>query len=437
MAPVVTETPPPHHRPFATLPRNIAPLGIRNFAIFWIGFATSNAGRTMELVGSLWLTYELTSSPALVGLLGLARVVPSIVIGSVAGVVADRTDQRRLIMVTRIVGAAVSVALGVLIITGLVQLWHVYAKVLISAGNHTFDQAARHALFPRLVPRQLLPEAVTLSASAARLSTLMGPPIGGLAIATFGVAAPFLLNAATDVLQFGATALIRGVAPRTKAEGSSLRIELVEGLRHISHSPILRGLLTLEVVFHLFHVNSTMTTVIGREVLDVGPAGLGGLLAAPALGALLGIVLILVLGQPVRQGRFSFLCAFAYAGGLLILTLARDYAAVFVMLMVLGSLDSLIGVTRQSVLQLATPGRLRGRTTANTRLFTATSGELSHMQTGFVAGALGVPLALTGAAAALVVGGLLVRRNSPELWRFARDQRPDVVPSEAPSRGPT
>jgi MFS family permease len=423
---------PPRLRPFARLPRNIAPLGYSNFLLYWVGFLGSNTGRAMEKMGTLWLIYELSNSPALVGLVGLSNAVPALLVSPIAGVIADRVDQRKLLMTTQGVAGALSLALGVLTVTGTVELWHIYLQVLLAGTTNTFDQAARQALFPRLAPRQLLPEAVTLGVTAGRSSALLGPAIGGIAIAGLGVAAPFFLNAFTDILLFGAVMLMRGVVPRARVAGSSMWGEFVEGLRHIADAPVLRGLLAMEVVFQIFHLNAVMIVIIGREVLDVGPEGMGGLLSAPALGGVIAIIALLILGQPRRQGRFMIACTLMYSGALVALAFGSEYIVSFAILIVAGCLESLIGVTRQSTMQLATRGRLRGRTMANTRMLHATSGELSATQSGFLTGAAGVSGALAAGAGALVVGAIIIGRLSPELWRFAREgSARDTIAPEA------
>src|SRR5262245_37040311 len=176
---------------------NLAPFGYRNYALYWIGLATTRFGKAIEDLGAVWLVYVLTDSPALLGVLGFARAVPAIAVGPIAGVAADRFDQRRMLFVTQSLGLIASLSLGLLILSGRVEVWHVYSQVAIQSAIDSFDGAARQALFPRLIQRSHLSEAVTLSAAAGRISTLVGPVVGGVAIATAGVAAPFLINAAT------------------------------------------------------------------------------------------------------------------------------------------------------------------------------------------------------------------------------------------------
>jgi MFS family permease len=426
--------------PFAVLPRGLAPLGYRNFALYLIGFSTSNTGRWIELTGSVWLLYELTHSPLLLGLLGIARAVPAIGLSPLAGVVADRVDQRRLLFVLQAMGIGPSLALGLVVLFGAVEPWHVYVQVLIQSATNAFDASVRQALFPRLVPRARLIEAVTLQHAAGRFSSLIGPAVGGVAIASWGEAAPFLMNAATFPVLMLAVIWMRGFRPPTPASIASFRGELIEGLRYIVAAPMLSGLLKLEIVFGVFQMNAVMITIVGRDVLGVGPEGLGGLLAAPALGALFGVTGLILLGQARRQGRFVVLCQFAYAATLVAFALSHNYGLAFATLALLGLLDSVVTVTRQSVMQLAAPSRMRGRVMANMGMVVRGTGPLAETQSGLVAGVLGPSPAVLVAAFALVITAGLTARTNPTLWSVSRDDAacaPDdptlaVTPPELP-----
>jgi MFS family permease len=408
--------------------------------LFWIGHLTSGSGRWAELTGAVWIVYELTGSPVLVGLLGLARAIPSIVLSPVAGVVADRVDQRRLLLATQVAGMLASLVLGLLIATGAVQVWHIYVQVAIQSGVMAFDAGVRQALFPRLIARQHLPEAVTLNSTANRTAQLIGPAAGGLAIAALGDASPFLINAATFTVLIAGVMLMRTAAQPIGARGSSFRGDLVEGLRHIGGSPLLNGLLRLEIVFSFFQVNPVTIAIVGRELLGVGPEGLGGLLSAPALGALVGVACLVLVGQPHRQGRFIVLCQLAYAGVMVALALSQGYLFAFVLLVVIGCLDALAGVTRHNVLQLAAPPRMRGRVMANMGTVTRGVTPLGQTQSGGLAGAVGPQLAVVLAAGTLVVAAAVVARANPRLWQFERDapepgqSLADVPPGPPPPR---
>lgn len=423
------------HERFATLPGSLAPLGYRNFALFIGGFFVTNVGRWIELTGAVWLAYELTGSPLLLGLVGLARAVPTILLSPIAGVIADRVDQRRMVQATQGIALLLSLSMGLLIASGRAELWHLYLQVTLQAAVTAFDAAVRQALFPRLAPRELLTEAVTLNATAARSAKLIGPTIGGLSIAAFGESAPFLLDAVSFVPLLFAVAAIRGVVPRSAVDGSSFRGELVDGLRLIVDAPVLRGLFQLEIVNALFGMSPVMIAIIGREVLGVGPEGLGGLLSAPALGALGGIAIVLTVGQAHRQGRFLVLASIANAAIFVAFALATEYVLAFAALVGIGLSESLIGVTRQNMAQLAAPGRMRGRVMANMGTVTRGVSPLAETQSGALASLLSGPTAVLVGASALALAAAWTGRTNPALWQFLRgdrvaDRHPRTPPAE-------
>lgn len=404
-------------------PRGLAPLRHRDYSFYWIGFAASSTGRWIELTGSLWLVYEITRSPLLLGFVGLARAVPAIVLSPIAGVVADRFDQRRLLLTTQALWAIVSLSVGLLVLAGLIEFWHVYIQVAIQAAVRSFDVAGRQALFPRLVPRSQLPEAVTLTLAASQSSRFIGPALGGLAIGRLGEAAPFIIGALASGLVIVTVALIRSAERSGETERSSFFAQLAVGFRQIAGSPVLSGLLKLEFVFSLFQMNEVMITIIGRQALNAGPEMLGTLLAAPALGSVLGLGGLMLFGQPRRAGRFVVFSTLAYAAAVVAVAGAGSFPIVMLSLAATGLLDALITVTRHSVMQLASPSAMRGRVMANMGTITLGVGPLAQTQSGALAGALGTQAAAVAAALTLAVAAGLTAHKNKTLWAFSRDDR--------------
>jgi MFS family permease len=409
----------PEPRLAARLPASLAPLGYRNYALYWVGLASSNAGRWMEQTGSVWLVYQLTNSPVLLGLLGVAKALPTLLIAPFAGVVVDRIDQRRLLFVTQGLSLIASLALGILVLSGQVQLWQIYLEIVVVSVINAFDVSARQTLFPRLIPRERLPAGVTLSSLAGRTSAAVGPAVGGLAIASLGVASPYLINAATFLVLMAAVVVMRNVPAQSTAGRASFLHELGEGLGYIRSSSVLSGILRLEIVFGAFQANPVIIAIIAREVLHVGPEGLGGLLSAPALGAVTGLSLLLVFGHTKRPGRFIVTCQLIYSAALVLFALSSSFVASFALLALTGVLDILETVTRLSIAQLAAPGRMRGRVMSNMRTVTGGIGPMAQTQSGVLAGALGGPLAVVIAALALATSAATTIWTNRPLWRFS------------------
>lgn len=408
--------------PFAQLPRGLAPLGYRDYALYWLGLITTNTGRWVELTGLVWLVYELTDSPLLVGLLGTARALPALILSPIAGVIADRVNQRLLLFATQALALVSSLCLAVLVATGAVELWHIYAQVLLQASITAFDAVARQTLFPRLIPQSVLPQAVTLSITAARVSKFVGPALGGVLIADLGLSSPFFVNAASFLGLMGALAWMRPTPYVASGTATSFRGEMAEGLRHILSAPVLSGILKLEIVFSLFEMNPAMIAIIGREILDVGPRAMGLLLAAPALGSFVAISWLLYARRMSRQGRVSLSSTLAYAFVLVLLAVSPSYGFSFVALACLGMLEVLLTVTRSTLMQLAAPEHMRGRVMANMATVSRGFGPLAETQSGLTASLLGPSVSVLVAAGVVGLAAGLTTVFNREIWRYSLDR---------------
>jgi hypothetical protein len=258
-----------------------------------------------------------------------------------------------------------------------------------------------------------------LNVTAMRLGKLFGPAAGGLIIAQWGVAAPFFIN---GISFFALMAALFGIR-RGLARGATVvipfRAGIAEGLRFIFSQPVMRGLLKLEIVYSIFDINPVMIAIIAREVLDAGPSGLGMLLAAPALGSILGVIWLVAAKPPVRQGRFSLCCTAIYAVMFAVFAASGSYASSLAALIVAGILDVLITVTRNSILQLASPEAMRGRVMANVGTITRGIGPLAETQSGTLSALLGPKIALAVAAVALGGAAITTAAVNPALWRFS------------------
>jgi hypothetical protein len=375
----------------------------------------------METVATTWVLYELTGSAALTGLNGVFRAAPFLLLTPFAGALADRVDQRRLLLVTQSWGLVNSLALGLLVLSGNAQPWHIYLQTFVQTAVTAFDITGRQAMFPRLVARQHIQAAVTLNSTAARTAGFVGPAIAGWLIIGVGNAAPFLANAATFLALIGMLLLMRDRGRPTRAAGT-FRAEVLEGLRYVARSPLLSGILRLEASVALFSVNPAILAIFAREVLHAGADGLGVLLSALALGALLGNGLLLSFTSVRRKGRLILAGGALYAVCVLGLAGSSTLAAAAALLVVAGMGDSAISSMRQAALHLTARPAMRGRTVA--AMVTVRRGlqPFSQTQSGAVAGLLGAPAALGIAGAAMLGAVILAAARGTAVREFTSDQ---------------
>ncbi len=268
-------------------PGRLAALRYRDFRLFWTGLLVSNTGTWMQMTATNWLLYQLTGSAALLGLNGIFRAVPAIGLGVISGTFADRYDRRKLMIRTEVASGLLALALGLLDHSGKIEAWHIYAFTFLNASVGSFDGPARQALFPNLVPRSALANAVALNSLLWKGSALIGPFLAGVAISWMGTAGAFYANAASYFVVVSAISMMRTTSTGS-SKGHSLLSETREGFSYIVSRPVVFGIMAMEAVASLFGLNHTMLTIFASDILRVGAHGFGLLQSARGLGAVIG-----------------------------------------------------------------------------------------------------------------------------------------------------
>ena len=346
-----------NERTFASLRRH------RNYRLFFIGQVVSVSGTWMQNIALAWLVVQLTHSPLAVGVLAFCRFIPFTVFGLFAGVVADRIDNRRLVITTQSISMFFSAVLAVLVLTDSATLPIVYALAALSSTAIVFDAPGRHALTFQMVGRAELSNAVALNASLFNASRVVGPAIAGVVIAAFGVGICFAINALTFLAVLTSLLLMR-VEELVPVERAGLPPTMVrgvtEGLRWVLRSPELRlvlGIVTVvSTVGFNFHV---ILPLLASDTLHTGPEVFGILSACFGGGALLGALL------SASLGRASWKVLVAGTGGFSICLLAlAPLTTVWLCALLLfgtGVCFTLWTSNANAILQLRAPDHLRGR----------------------------------------------------------------------------
>jgi len=386
----------------------LAALLYRDFRLFWIGLLVSNIGTWMQQFGLGWLVVQLAIrdatpqlAPLYLGLVGLARAIPGLAFGLFGGVVADRADRRRLLIVTQSSAAILATVLGVLTISGSINIVEV---VLISALNSiifSFDAPTRQAMVPRLVSDRHLMSAIGLNSAAFNGATLVGPLVGGLLIIPFGVGGLMIINALSYLAIVAALFLMRPQPVIEYGPRLSLLESIREGLRFIRHDPVLRWVVALSVATALFTRPYIQLLPAEAQFLGVGAIELSWLLAASGSGALVGALLTASLGTWKRRGALLVTAAFAH--GTLLMLFGTQRTVLGAMVFVgLTSLAVMVFMGMGSTLmQTRTPDALRGRVmSVQTMVF------IGFMPLGqMLLGSVGT---VAGINTAFLLGGILV-----------------------------
>lgn len=392
--------------------RGLDALRSRNYVLYLAGHFTSQTGTWVEQTAVAWILYQLTDSPVLLGLSGLARAVPTITLALVGGAIADRVPRRALLYFTESSMLLTSLGIGLLAWSDRLEFWHLYVLSFVNGTLAAFSVPARQALFAGLVPKTAVQSAVTLNAVAVRAGTLIGPSIGGAAIAYGGFAVPFFINSVTFIGMLLALAAmhIPPLEPHERASRGTLWQGMTGGLRFVwDHAP-LRVALALELVSGLFGHNVTLITIIARDVIGSDARGLGLLLSALGGGGMLAMVFMVAL-QLKRHMRVILYAGAVYSILLAAFAISPWLPLSAALLFLLGISDGVWGVNRNTLAQTLVPDALRGRVMSVVVLATRGSAPLGRLQAGLLAD-------LAGAPAATLIGAAVIAAAIAKWWRL-------------------
>jgi MFS family permease len=425
----------------------------RDFRLLWLSQLVSQTGSQMQTVALHWHVYLLTRSPLALGALGLTRVAPILLFSLWGGVAADRLDRRRVMFATQAAMLTGAAALAAMTFTGHESLGVLYGANALLASAAAFDNPARQALVPRLVPIAELPAALSLNLTMFHAATIGGPALAGLLIAGVGLphaslaalagsGAPgdatrlaliYALNALSFVGVLHALFLMR-TSGRVEAGGGRHEppfAALREGLRFVFGTPIMVWTTGLDFLATFFAGSLSLLPIFADQVLQAGPAGYGWLVAAPALGALAGSIHTSLRHLPARQGRLLLASVASYGVATVVYGLSRWYWLTFLALALSGLADLVSTVIRQTLRQMLTPDALRGRMTSVNMIFFMGGPQLGELEAGVVASlfasaAVGVTVSVVSGGIATVLLAAAVALAAPVVRDYVQ---PAVPPS--------
>ncbi|HLY65970.1 MAG TPA: MFS transporter [Chloroflexota bacterium] len=397
---------------------SLGALAHRDFRLLWSGLVVSAVGSWVQDVADGWLLLQMTNSPLLVGLKGAFTAIPFITASFLAGALADRLNRRLLVACAQSAYVLAATAEGMLVFTGHIQVWQIYVFGSINWSIAAIDAAARQALVPALVPREDLSSAIALMSSLRRGSSIIGPVIGGLTVATIGIGAAYFVNAFSFVPVVIAALALRARPVVPKAAAESLARSMLSGLRYSVAHAVIGGLLVVEAGQSLFQPIITLMPVFARDVLHVGPDSYGLMLSMMGLGALTATFSLVLLGSRVVQGRYAIAAAAIYPAVLIAFATSRNFHLALACLLLLGMADILGGTLRNTIIQIQVEEGYRGRimgllSTANR----GTSG-LGAVPIGALAVPLGAPLAMSLGGVMAFATAALVTLRIPQILSF-------------------
>jgi MFS family permease len=398
----------------------------RNFRLFWSGQLVSVIGTWMQSVAQGWLMHRLTDSAWMLGVLAFTQFAPVTVLSLWAGVVADRVDRRRLILITQSLCAVQAVALAAVVSAGIVRPWMVLALAFVFGCVNAFDLPARQSFLVEMVGKEDLPNAIALNSAGFNTARVLGPAVAGLTLAAVGEAACFWINAVSYLVVIVMLLRIQP-APRV-IEAAASTGDWREGVRYVMRTPPIRNLLILlGVMSSLGFQYSTLLPVYARTILHSGAQGYGLMVSAFGLGSLLSAIMLTRRHDRWALRRNILLALGTAAAGMfgfawsrwMPLTLLMGFASGFGLIFYVA--------TTNVMLQLTVDDAYRGRVMSlYTLMFIGTS-PIGAILAGAVAQRWGAPMATSGCAVVLAGGALWM------VWRLRVLAAREAVPVTPPT----
>lgn len=396
----------------------------RDFARYLGARILSNLAVQMQTVAVGWQVYDISGNPLDLGLIGLSQFLPFVLLILPAGQVADQFDRRRIITACYALQAVCAIALMGLALQAPASVWPFFAVMALLGFGRAFAMPTSQALLPNLVPKAQWGRAVALNSSVFQLTTVVGPALGGLLY----VAGIGMVYGSISVLAVLALLLMAGLRRGGRAHGrrreaASLQA-LLSGLHFVRSKPLVLGAISLDLFAVLFGGATALLPVYARDILAVGPDGLGLLRTAPAVGA--AVVALWLAWRPVqrRVGYWMFGGVGLFGLATVVFAVSGHFLLSLLALALLGAGDMISVYIRHLLVQLETPDAIRGRVSAVNAVFIGASNELGEFESGVTAAWWGtVRSVLIGGAATLVVTGLWIRLF-PDLYRLDRFPAP-------------
>jgi MFS family permease len=388
----------------------------RNYRLYWFGQLSSVLAQNMEGIAQSWLVLDLTNSPLLLGLTGLAFAIPTITLTLLGGVIADRADRRRIMIFSQLGSASIFFTLATLVIIQWVALWHVMTLAFLSGCIRAFDRPSRMALLPQMVPKEDIPNAVAVGGTIWQLNRLVGPAVAGLLIYLVGIGSTYYF---CFFASLSAVCLWLGIhfehQPAAVSSGGLLQ-HMMDGLNFIRKNEIYYTFISMTFFNSVFGMSYLiLMPVFARDVLTVGSQGFGFLQSAGGLGALCGVLAVAYFSHSRGKGRQAIDGAIIFGILLIFFALSKSYPLSLILACALGVVSQFYITTINAVLQVNLPDQLRGRVMGIYGL----TWELMPVG-GLIAGAIAE---YAGAPAAVVVGGVFVAVMALAVAMFSPNMR--------------
>lgn len=398
-----------------------ASLSIPDYRWLFLLSLCATTAQQMRQTQNFYQVYEISGSAFQLGLTGVAQGVPIFAFGLFGGTLADFVDRKKLILLTTVGNLLVAAILGLLTLTGLIQVWQIQVATAITSTLNIVLNPTRMSLISYLVPRSHLTNAVSLNSAISQGSHFIGPMLGGLSLAWMSTGNAYLFNA---LFYLPAVFAILALLIPASADPTQEKLELkslLGGVKFLFSEPVVLAMVLLDFVIVGVGYYRPLLPVFAKDILFVGPAGFGMLSSAPAVGGMIGTLTLLITSDVKSKGMLALWSFLGYALALGAFAVSTNYWLSLVLLGAMGLANSLQAVMRQTSFHLLTPQAVRGRAFAVFHMFSQGANSVGASEVGFMAALIGAPgsLLFGGAVGTLLTLGYWV--GMPRLRSFGKD----------------
>jgi MFS family permease len=390
---------------------------VHGYRWLFAGMFFAQGGRQMTVVAVPVQIYQLTESTLAVGLLGVAQLVPLLVVSVVGGALADAVDRRKLLIISQLTLATTAAGLLWNSLAEQPLVWPLFVLVAINAGVSAIDNPARHALLPGLVGRELLPASLALNQTLTNTAAAVLPAVAGLLIASVGLPATY----GTEMVMFIISATLMRRVPDVATIGGGRGFgfaSIAEGFRYLRDQRVIQATLLIDFNAMVFGMPTALFPAIGTQVFDGDAFTVGLLYAAPGAGALLAALTSGWVSTVVRQGRATIVAVIAWGLAIAVFGLTDSLPVALVMLGFAGAADVVSAIFRSSIVQLTAPDELRGRMGGMHTAVVASGPRLGDLEAGLVAELTSIRFSVVSGGIACVLGALAIAKWAPQFFNY-------------------
>lgn len=413
----------------------------RNFKLFFSGQLISLIGTWMQVVAESWLVYRLTGSAELLGLVGFASQIPVALFSPLGGALADRFNRHRIIICTQLAAMVLALILAALTLTNRIEVWHIFVLAALLGAVNGFDIPTRQAFVAEMVGREDRMNAIALNSAAFNGARIVGPAVAGMLVASIGEGWCFFINAVSYIGVLAGLLAMRVAPSKTTARPTESNLDrMFGGFRFVAHHPPILALLTLlALVCFMGFPYSVLMPVFADQVLHTDARGLGYLMAAAGLGAL--IASLVLAGKPTVKGlgRWVALSGISFGIFLILFSFSRNFEMSLVLLVPIGFSMMLQMASSNTLVQAMVPDQLRGRVMAVYSMIFMGMAPLGSLVAGYAAERAGAPVTVATGAAVCILGALVFATRLPHLRErvqiLVTQQMTGGTPAEAEGSG--